>query len=227
MIQRKDEMDTISKPWDWNQNTLKLWREPAEEAYYLIARWKKANFREFLDLGCGLGRHAYLFAENGFSVNAFDLSEEAVQEVREGAANRHLDITTSFGDMMKLPYPDGCFDCVLAYHVISHTDSLGIGKILEEIRRVLKPGGEFFLTLCSKTAWIYQNSGYPRLDENTVISQEEGPEHGVPHFCCDEILLKELFAKDQVINLRHTQDWAIFGREFHNSWHYFLLGKRV
>ena len=220
-------MDTVSKPWDWNQNTLELWREPAEEAYYLLARWQKANFHTFLDLGCGLGRHAYLFAEHGFSVQAFDLSEAAVQEVREGAARRKLDIITSFGDMMALPYPDAHFDCLLAYHVISHSDTTGLETILGEIRRVLKPDGEFFLTLCSKTAWIYRDSGYPKLDENTVVSQEEGPEFGVPHFCCDESLLKKLFAKDQVINLRHSQDLAIFGREFHHSWHYFLLGKKL
>lgn len=33
-------------------------------------------------------------------------------------------------DMQDLPYQDDSFDAIFAYHVISHTDTLGIGQIL-------------------------------------------------------------------------------------------------
>jgi ubiquinone/menaquinone biosynthesis C-methylase UbiE len=54
--------------------------------------------------------------------------------------------------MKELPYKDESFDCILAYHVISHTDTQGIKRILKELNRVLRKSGEFFITLCSKKA---------------------------------------------------------------------------
>jgi 2-polyprenyl-3-methyl-5-hydroxy-6-metoxy-1,4-benzoquinol methylase len=48
-----------------------------------VNRWKDKNYKSFLDLGCGLGRHSLLFAQSGFKVSSFDLSEEAVTNVRK------------------------------------------------------------------------------------------------------------------------------------------------
>ncbi|HOO76209.1 MAG TPA: hypothetical protein PLS66_13005, partial [Tepiditoga sp.] len=70
-------MENISKAWDWKEVKDKIWYEPSEESYYLLKRWQ--NFNTFLDLGCGLGRHSVLFAENNFETYALDLSEYAVE----------------------------------------------------------------------------------------------------------------------------------------------------
>jgi ubiquinone/menaquinone biosynthesis C-methylase UbiE len=58
-----------------------------------------------------------------------------------------LNIKTAVGDINSLPYDSNMFECLLAYHVISHTDTKGIRVIISEINRVLKSGGEFFITL--------------------------------------------------------------------------------
>jgi len=220
-------MENISKPWDWNRNTQEFWNTPSEESYYLLNRWKNKNYRSFLDLGCGLGRHSLLFARNDFMVDSFDLSNKVIEDLRAKSNELGLkQITFTTGDMNQLPYADNSFDCLLAYHVISHTDSQGIKKIIKEIDRVLKEDGEFFLTVCSKNSWSFQEAGYPKYDENTIIKIEDGPENGIPHFYCDENTIKELFNTFNVINIKHTKDIILYGSELKNSWHYFILGTK-
>jgi ubiquinone/menaquinone biosynthesis C-methylase UbiE len=220
-------MKQISKAWDWAKNSQDIWNQPSEESYYLLNRWKNKEFSYFLDLGCGLGRHSLLFAQAGFNVNSFDLSAEAISDLKKKSAECGLsNLVCAMGDMNELPYADGSFDCLLAYHVISHTDSRGIKKILGEIKRVLKPSGEFFLTLCSKNSWSFQQAGYPKHDENTIIKVEDGPENGIPHFYSDEETVRELFKDLRLLNVKHVKDIAINGTELKDSWHYFILGQK-
>jgi ubiquinone/menaquinone biosynthesis C-methylase UbiE len=220
-------MKEISKPWNWSKNTQDIWNTPSEESYYLLNRWKNKNYKNFLDLGCGLGRHSLLFATNDFQVNSYDLSNTAVNELISKATSLELhNIVCTTGDMNKLPYPDNSFDCLLAYHVISHTDSQGIKDIIKEINRVLKRNGEFYLTLCSKNSWSFQESGYPKHDENTIIKIEDGPENGIPHFYSDENTITSLFSNFKLINIRHTKDIVFNETALKNSWHYFILGQK-
>lgn len=218
-------MQDNTKAWDWNKNSDELWFVPSEESYYLVNRWKEKGFKEFLDLGCGRGRHSIQFAMNGFDVSSVDLSDVAVAGLQKWAEKEGINISTAIGNMTNLPFEDGSFDCLLAYHVISHTDSKGIIKVISEIRRVLKDGGEFFITFCSKNTWTYKESGYPKLDENTVIKLEDGPENNIPHYHVDEVVLKELLSDFNLITVRQVQDILINGSEY-VSWHYFVLGRK-
>lgn len=126
--------------------------------------------------------------------------------------------------MLNLPYKDNSFDAIFAYHVVSHTDSMGIKQILGEISRVLKINGEIFITLCSKETWSFKDAGYPKLDENTIIKTEEGPENGIPHFfvTLDDII--DMFSNFEIERIRHTDDCYFAGRK-QNSKHYFIMAK--
>lgn len=64
-----------SKAWDWEKNQSDYWLIPCVESPYLAERWQGKGFLRFLDLGCGLGRHAVYMAKKGFEVTAADLSE--------------------------------------------------------------------------------------------------------------------------------------------------------
>ena len=126
--------------------------------------------------------------------------------------------------MIKLPYADNSFDALFADHVISHTDSIGILKIIREISRVLNVGGEIFLTLCSKETWSFRDAGYPKLDENTVVKTDDGPEKGIPHFYVTFDDITNLLADYDIERIRHTDDCYFSGRK-QNSKHYFISAK--
>ena len=117
---------SISKAWEWNKDNNPIWLTPSEESYYISNRWKKSDFRKILDFGCGLGRHSVYFAKEGFDVTAFDLSPEAIENLRKWSEREKLNIDIKTADMLELPYADNSFDGIFAYHVISHTDTSGI-----------------------------------------------------------------------------------------------------
>lgn len=208
-----------SKEWNWAEVKENIWNEPSEDVYYYVNRWKKKNFKTFLDLGCGLGRHSILFSENGFDTHSLDLSQYGINALKEKASEAGLNIKATVGDINKLPYSSEMFDCLLAYHVISHTDTNGIKIIISEINRVLKRDGEFFITLCSKNSPSFFQKGYPKIDENTIIKTEE-PELNVPHFYSDLNDIRALLKDFKILRIRHIED--IFDNS--SSWHYFIHG---
>jgi SAM-dependent methyltransferase len=83
--------------------------------------------RKILDLGCGLGPHREALAKRGAIWIGLDLTGRAC---------------TVIADSGRLPFCDGSFDGVLCSAVLEHLPEPGIS--LEEMRRVLLPGGRLF-----------------------------------------------------------------------------------
>lgn len=185
---------SITKAWDWSKNESDYWLIPTMECSYLAESWKSKGFSSFLDLGCGLGRHSMYMAQKGFDVTSLDLSEYGINHLEEWAERESVSIQTYVSDMLHLPFEDNSFDCIMAYNVIYHTDTKGFVGALAEINRVLKPNGELFLTMISKNTWSYERAdAYKRIDENTILRDEQGTEKDVPHFYVDIDDIKRLF----------------------------------
>jgi SAM-dependent methyltransferase len=114
-------------------------------------------------------------------MSSVDLSNVAVNGLMS-VQGKKLSIKAVLDNTMNLLFENNTFDCLLTYHVISHIDSKGIIRVISEIKLVLKSGGEFYFTFCSKNAWGYKEAGFPKLDENTVVKIEDGEENNVLHF---------------------------------------------
>ena len=194
-----------SKAWDWKNADKERWLTPSEDCVYLSYKWKKEGVKTILDLGCGLGRHTLYFAEKGFQVSAVDLSEDAVKATQSLQEENKVEFSCRTADMMSLPFSENTFDAVFSYHVISHQDTPGVRAVIEEITRVLKPGGRLFVTLCSKEHFAFTCPAYPHIDENTVL-KTEGAEVDVPHFFADRKIIGELFQKYRIVSLRHITE---------------------
>ena len=219
-----------SKSWKWDnveEASAYYWKTPSVESYYLISRWQDAGFAEFLDLGCGLGRHSILFGKNGFHVHAFDMSEDAVRKTREWAETEKLNMDYKNGDMLNLPYSDNRFDCIYCKNVVSHTDTEGVKKTINEIYRVLKKGGECYLTLCSKEARDFKQTDWPMVDENTRLKMEEGPEYKVPHFYADYSLIRKLFSDYTIETVYQLVEYYQKDKKDFSSFHYHILVKKA
>ena len=219
-----------SKGWNWkivSDDKDSVWKNPAIESYYLLSRWTSLGMKDFLDLGCGLGRHTILFGKNGFNVKSFDISEVAVEKTKNWAEEEGIEIETKTGDMLELPYEDSSVDCIYCRNVISHTDTEGMKKVIEELKRVLRKGGECYLTLGSKDTWGFKQENWPLVDPNTRLRMEEGPEYKTPHFYVDYKLAKELFKEFEIINIYQVINYHEKEDKVLDSYHYHLLIKKI
>ena len=102
---------------------------------------------EALDLGCGPGLLAVKLAQlaPGLRVTGVDLSPEMLAQGREHAAAAGLRESVDFrlGDAARIPFPDGSLDLVVSTLSLHHwSDPVAV---LDEIGRVLRPGGAFLV----------------------------------------------------------------------------------
>jgi SAM-dependent methyltransferase len=94
-----------------------------------------------LDLGCGSGNVTRHLVELGADVTAADVSPGFLRMVERRFGSRVRTLQLNGIDLAGLP--DGGFDLVTAYSVLHHVpDYLGL---LDEVARVLRPGGAVYL----------------------------------------------------------------------------------
>lgn len=108
-----------------------------------------------LDLGCGGGRHSFEMLRRGAQVVALDYDPDEVRGVvwqLEQGSSGEMDASACLparGDAQRLPFPDACFDRIVAAEVLEHLPD--DGSALDELVRVLKPGGAIAVTV---PAWL-------------------------------------------------------------------------
>jgi 2-polyprenyl-3-methyl-5-hydroxy-6-metoxy-1,4-benzoquinol methylase len=106
-------VDAWDKRWATDEGRAD-WLDPHPAVVALLPELRGRGTRAVLDLGCGVGRHALLLAEAGFTVEAFDGSETGLDVLRETTAARSLTIGFQHGSADALPYADRAFDFVLS-----------------------------------------------------------------------------------------------------------------
>lgn len=128
--------------WDGSQRWLRTLHNmvPARLAYFdaFVPHW---DGLDVLDLGCGGGFMADALARRGARVTAIDPSPGAIAAGRRHAADNHLDINFQEGRGEALELEANSIDVVVCVDVLEHVASLG--DTLDEIQRVLRPGGVF------------------------------------------------------------------------------------
>lgn len=96
------------KGWKWNtlrfKEDRKQWLTPSLEAYSFLYRWKEQGKKDFLDLGCGIGRHALLFGKQGFNVNVSDIVPEAVNQTKTLLESENISCSGRVEDMEHMSF---------------------------------------------------------------------------------------------------------------------------
>ncbi len=121
-----------------------------------------------LDLGCGAGRHAYEGLRRGARVVALDADGGEVAAVTgmlhamaaEDQAGGGGAGGAVCGDALRLPFPDGCFDRVIAAEVLEHVGADGVA--MAELSRVLRPGGTLAVSV---PRWLPERVNWALSDE--------------------------------------------------------------
>lgn len=96
--------------------------------------------KNILEIGCSSGYQSKEYAKGCSQFHGVDVSNEAIRLANElGLDNAVFDVC----DAHTLPFDDSTFDCVIVNSLLHHLD---LDRAIEEIYRVLKPGG----TLCAR-----------------------------------------------------------------------------
>lgn len=92
-----------------------------------------------LDVACGRGREALYLAESGFDVDAVDVSDVAVDAVRESAQERGLAVRATRVDLLAhpAPFPSPPYDVIVGFYFLQRS-------LLAPIAEALASGGLLF-----------------------------------------------------------------------------------
>ena len=126
----------------------KEWHIPA------AADFENARGLKVLEIGCGLGTDGAQFAKAGAEYTGVDLTDAAIELAKKRFDLLGLAGEFQVADAEKLNFPDDSFDVVYSHGVLHHTPN--IEAAVQEIHRVLKPGGRAIVMLYHRGSYNYR-----------------------------------------------------------------------
>lgn len=106
---------------------------------------------DVLDLCCGPGRHSVRLAQRGHRVTGVDISAYNLEKAAEQAAEFGGEVTWREADMRETGLVSSSQDAVInIFTAFGYFDDEGNQRVLEEIARVLRPGGGFLIELINR-----------------------------------------------------------------------------
>lgn len=155
--------------------------------------FKKKQYKNILDLGCGTGRHSIYLAQKGFVIYSLDISKTGIDILKKKA--KSLDLTNikfKVHDMKKIPCPNNFFDAVICIFTLGHGVLKDNEKTINEIYRVLKPKGIIITELMSVKDKTYGKG--KKVEENTFLGSMKEDKHMLHHYFTKEEI-KDLFSR--------------------------------
>jgi len=131
------------------------WKERPFEQYLDFVRLKDMDV---LEIGVGNGSHAQLIAPRAKSYTGIDLTEYAVRSTSGRMRLNAIPAPILQMDAEQMQSPDATFDYVWSWGVIHHSSNTS--QILDEIRRVLRPGGTALIMVYYRGWFSYYLSGF-------------------------------------------------------------------
>ena len=103
-----------------------------------------------LNLGCAHGPDFLPFRQS-FELYGIDFAIQMLKFAQKYSQKFHFTVKLTAADVRYLPYPDETFDRAISVATYHHLKGKGERlKALQELRRVLKPGGEAFITVWNR-----------------------------------------------------------------------------
>lgn len=157
-----------------------------------------------LDLGCGDGKGMVSIRGDGAKAVGLDISLGALNLLRDRLERNGLRSDLVRGDVRHLPFPPGSFDSVVCDFVLGHCVAPGREEAVEEVRRVLKPGGRLFFRGFSR--WDMRFGRGEEVEERTFRSAS-----GIDHHFFDEGEVRRLLGGFRILDLREWRRERRYG----------------
>jgi SAM-dependent methyltransferase len=171
-----------------------------------------------LEYGCGPGRNLIRFAKRFERVDGVDISQTNIDKAKINIEDAGVTIPKLYvNDGDNIPTEDATYDVVFAVICLQHICVHEIRyKIMQEIYRVLKPGGKF----CAQMGFGGRDGSVKYHDNNHDAQGTNG--------MCDVSIEDEQFLKDDLFKIGFTQYKADFRtpcKDLHKQWIWFQVEK--
>jgi ubiquinone/menaquinone biosynthesis C-methylase UbiE len=134
--------NTIAPGW-YNFRHHTIFRREMET---LAAGWRGGRL---LNIGCGHGADFLPFTAR-FELYGLDFSVEMLRLAQKYAEKFRFSVDFTMADAVALPFRDDSFDYAIAVATYHHLETNDRLPALLELKRVLKPGGEAFITVWNR-----------------------------------------------------------------------------
>lgn len=125
---------------------------------------------DFLDAGCGTGRFLVPFAKQGHRMTAIDFHKDSLRIAVENAEKAGVEVSSHDGDLHQVlsGLPSESFDAVMSIEVLY--TSKNRQSVMQEMKRVLRPGGLMFVTHRTRFFYLAQALAKGALDDAKLIA---------------------------------------------------------
>jgi ubiquinone/menaquinone biosynthesis C-methylase UbiE len=117
-----------------------------------VVDFSKYHEQDLLEIGCGVGIDLIRFAKNGVRVTGVDLAQQSIELAEKNFAFNGVEGDLRVMNGEQLEFDDNSFDVVYAHGVLQYTANTQ--KMVDEIFRVLKPGGETIIMVYNRNSWL-------------------------------------------------------------------------
>jgi ubiquinone/menaquinone biosynthesis C-methylase UbiE len=118
-----------------------------------------------LELGIGDGKNLRCRSCSGTTYLGIDFSTEALRICRRDPALSGIELILADGCF--LPVREGMISHIFAHHILGHLPDYLVDTFMDEMYRVLSPGGRLFLTVFAKGD-MRDNTGY-QVENSTFL----------------------------------------------------------
>ena len=150
-------------------------------ASWILESQPKNEKLKILDLGCGPGLYAEIFAGHGHDVTGVDLSANSINYAKKEARKKDLNISYLNANYLELALPENSFDLVtLIYTDLGVLSPKDRGILLNFIYRSLKEGGMFVFDVlrdnniagkANPKSWEASNGGFWSASSYLALSE--------------------------------------------------------
>lgn len=175
---------------------------------------------EVLDVGCGPGKWAMLYAKEGAHVTAVDISPHMIELAKQNARREEIGGAVAFHVMpvSKLDIPTGTFDLVNCVTVLQHVlDEEEWRKAVCEMSRVTKKGGYILLFETAPNFAVKKHTAHMRI-RTMRRHTDEFKKAGASLVYWRAV---DLSLPITILGLRH------YAASFNKKVHYFLSKRRL
>lgn len=176
---------------------------------WLFEHYEFANGYRILELGCGNGNQWQGRIDRLPSYCTLilsDFSEGMVKMVWE-KYSCHKNILSQKIDIQNIPFPDNCYDVVIANHMLYHVPDLS--KAISEVHRVLRSDGKFYAATNGNggmRTYLHNvrkliNPNTPALSDGFSFSLQNGTELLSKYFCD-----VQSYNFEDLLHITETQD---------------------